>query len=133
VVVVAFGITNTVLMSVTERFREFGVTLAIGMPGRKLVAQVLLETIFITVIGIVIGNLLAAGINYYIVENPIIFGGEFADLYAEYGFLPRMESTLKPAIFLNSTIATFMISMAACLYPLFKVYRLEPLKGIRYT
>ncbi len=133
VVVVAFGIMNTVLMSVTERFREFGVTLSIGMPQRKLVLQVFLETLFIALIGIVIGNILAAGINYYIVQNPIVFGGEFAELYAEYGFLPRLESSLKGHIFRNSSLATFIISILAGLYPLLKVYRLEPLKGIRYT
>lgn len=133
VIVVAFGIMNTVLMSVTERFREFGVTLSIGMPQRKLVMQVFLETLFIALIGIVIGNILAAGINYYIVQNPIVFGGEFAELYAEYGFLPRLESTLKAHIFWNSSLATFIISILASLYPLLKVYRLEPLKGIRYT
>ncbi len=133
VIVVAFGIMNTVLMSVTERFWEFGVTLSIGMPQRKLVLQVLLETLFIALIGIVIGNILATGINYYIVQNPIVFGGEFAELYAEYGFLPRLESTLKAHIFWNSSLATFIISIFASLYPLFKVYRLEPLKGIRYT
>jgi ABC-type lipoprotein release transport system permease subunit len=133
VVVVAFGIMNTVLMSVTERFREFGVTLSIGMPQRKLVTQVFIETLFIVLIGIVIGNILAAGINYYIVQNPIVFGGEFAELYAEYGFLPRLESTLKPHIFWNSSLATFLISIFASLYPLSKVYWLEPLKGIRYT
>ncbi|MBU1298530.1 MAG: hypothetical protein KKB77_05215, partial [Bacteroidetes bacterium] len=32
IIIVAFGILNTVLMSVTERFREFGVSLSIGMP-----------------------------------------------------------------------------------------------------
>lgn len=133
VVVVAFGIMNTLLMSVTERFREFGVTLSIGMPQRKLVMQVFMETLFISLIGIVIGNILAAGINYYIVQNPIVFGGDFAELYAEYGFLPRLESTLKAHIFWNTSLATFIISIFASLYPLIKVYRLEPLKGIRYT
>lgn len=133
VVVVAFGIMNTVLMAVTERFREFGVTLSIGMPQRKLVLQVFLETLFIALIGIVIGNILAAGINYYIVQNPIVFGGEFAELYAEYGFLPRLESSLKAHIFWNNSLSTLLISIFACLYPLYKVYKLEPLKGIRYT
>lgn len=133
VMVVAFGIMNTVLMSVTERFREFGVTLSIGMPQRKLIALVFLETMLIAIIGILIGNALAAGINYYLVQHPIVFGGEFAELYAEYGFLPRLESTLKGHIFWNNSLSTLLISVLACLYPLYKVYKLEPLKGIRYT
>jgi ABC-type lipoprotein release transport system permease subunit len=133
IIVVAFGITNTVLMSVTERFREFGIILAMGMPQRKLVVVVLLETVFIVLIGLVLGNLLAAGINYYILINPIEFGGDFEAIYQEYGFLPRIESTMKPTMFLNSSLAVLIISIVAAIYPLSKVLRLEPLKGIRYT
>ena len=133
VVVVAFGIMNTVLMSVTERFREFGISLAIGMPYRKLVVLVMMETALIALIGILIGNLLAGAINYYIVQHPIIFGGELADLYQQYGFLPRMESSLDSTIFLKNTLIILGVSILMSLYPVFKVYKLEPLKGIRYT
>ncbi len=133
VLVVAFGIMNTVMMSVTERFREFGVSLSIGMPYRKLVTLVFLETVVIVLIGLLIGNLIAGGINYYIVENPIIFTGDFAALYEEYGFLPRLESSLKSSVFLDASIMIFIVSVLMSLYPIFKVYKLEPLKGIRYT
>ena len=133
VLIVAFGITNTILMSVTERFREFGVTLAIGMPQLRLLVQVLLETTFIILIGLVLGNLLGLAINAYMVANPITFGGEFADLYAEYGFLPQLKSSLALSIFININLTIFVISLIACIYPLLKVYRLAPLKGIRYT
>lgn len=133
VIVVAFGILNTVLMSVTERFREFGVSLAVGMPQFSLVKLVLVETFLMTILGLVIGNIAAAGINYYIVQNPIVFGGDIADLYQEYGFLPRMESSVKLSIFFNSTVAILIISLLSSVYPLVKVYLLEPLKGIRYT
>jgi len=62
-------------MSVTERFREFGISLSMGMPQGKLVILVIIETAFITVIGLLIGNLLAAAVNYYIVLHPIVMGG----------------------------------------------------------
>lgn len=133
VLVVAFGIMNTVMMSVTERFREFGVSLSIGMPYRKLVTLVFLETVFIVFIGLIIGNLIAAGINYYIVENPILFTGDLAALYEEYGFLPRLESSLKSSVFLDASIMIFIVSIVMSMYPILKVYKLEPLKGIRYT
>lgn len=133
IVVVAFGITNTVLMSVTERFREFGITLSIGMPQKILVQLVLVETLFIVVIGLMAGNLLGAGINYYIVQHPIVLSGQYEALYVEYGWLPRIESTMQTSIFVNSSLATLLIAVLASIYPLLKVYKLEPLKGIRYT
>ncbi|MCF8239921.1 MAG: ABC transporter permease [Melioribacteraceae bacterium] len=133
IVIVAFGILNTVLMSVTERFNEFGVTLSIGMPQLKLVYLVLMEIIFITIIGIVLGDIIGGIINYYIVQNPIELGSELGWIYEEYGFLPQIQSTMERSIFINTSITVFVISVLSSIYPLVKVYRLEPLKGIRYT
>jgi ABC-type lipoprotein release transport system permease subunit len=133
IVIVTFGILNTVLMSVTERFREFGVTLSIGMLNRKLVYLIFLEAIYITIIGLIIGNIIGYFINLYIVFNPIEFGGEFASMYEEFGWLPVIESTLQLSIFINTSLSILVISLLACIYPVYKVYKLEPLKGIRYT
>ncbi len=132
-VIVAFGILNTVLMSVTERFREFGVSLAIGMSQVKLVFLILTETTFLTLIGILLGNLIGYFTNLYFVHNPIEFSGELSALYEEYGFLPIIQSTLEPSIFINISVAVLIISLSVTLYPIYKVYKLEPLKGIRYT
>jgi ABC-type lipoprotein release transport system permease subunit len=133
VIVVAFGILNTVLMSVTERFREFGIILALGMPQRKLVTLVAFEILFLVFIGISAGNLLGGLVNWYIIHHPIEFSGEFAAIYEEYGFLPIMTSTLKLHIFVNTTLSVLAAAFVASLYPLRKVAKLEPLKGIRYT
>ncbi len=133
IIIVAFGILNTVLMSVTERFREFGILLSVGMPQVKLVTIVFVEMIFIAVIGSLLGNILAAGINYYIVQNPILLGGDYGALYEEYGFLPRIESTMEPTMFLNVTLSILFIAFASFLYPAYRLWRLEPLKGIRHT
>ena len=133
VVIVAFGILNTVLMSVTERFNEFGITLSIGMPQLKLVNLVLIETVFITFIGLVLGNLIGYGINSYFIAHPIQFAGDLKQMYEEYGFSPMMVSSLKPSMFFNTTLTIFISAIVSCIYPLYKVFRLEPLKGIRYT
>ena len=133
IVIVAFGILNTVLMSVTERFNEFGVTLSIGIPQMKLVMLIFIETVFITIIGIIIGDIIGWGINYYILHNPIEFGGEMAPLMEEFGWLPRMESSVDFWIFLNNSILILVVSILAWIIPAYKVYKLEPLKGIRYT
>ena len=68
------------LMSVTERFNEFGITLSIGMPQLKLVSLVLIETIFITIIGLIIGNIIGYGINTYFISHPIICRGYGANV-----------------------------------------------------
>lgn len=133
VIIVAFGILNTLLMSVTERFNEFGVTLAIGMKQSKLVILILLETIFLSFVGVIIGDLIGFGINTYLTANPIMFEGELKSLYEEYGFLPIIKSSIKASIFITTSIGVVLISLFASIYPIIKTYKLEPLKGIRYT
>lgn len=133
IIIVTFGILNTVLMSVTERFREFGVSLAIGMQPKKLVALVFIETAFLALIGIVLGSIVGQLMNVYLETHPITFSGEFAKIYEEYGFLPQIVTASRITIVL--TVASFMllVSFFSCLYPAYKVSKLEPLKGIRYT
>jgi putative ABC transport system permease protein len=133
IVVVAFGILNTVLMSVTERFREFGILLAIGMPQRLLVRLVLTETLFIIMTGILIGNLFAFGVVSWFAAHPIVFTGENAAMMEEFGFLPQMGSVVRFSSFINTSLAVLILSLLAALYPLYRVSRLKALKGIRYT
>ena len=133
IVIVAFGILNTVLMSVTERFREFGVILAIGMPHKKLMYIIYMETFLLTMLGLAIGNFAGYALNTYFITHPIIFRGELQQLYSSYHFLPEAVSSVKISIFTNVSLSVLVISLLSCLYPAFKAYKLEPLKGIRYT
>jgi ABC-type lipoprotein release transport system permease subunit len=133
ILVVAFGVLNTVLMSVTERFREFGITLALGIKPSGLVKIVFLETIFITIIGIAAGCILGQGVNIYFAHHPIILGGQLAQYYEEYGFLPMMTTSERPIIPLIVSGVIFLICLIASIYPLYRVSQLEPLKGIRHT
>lgn len=132
--VVGFGILNAVLMSITERFREYGVMLSLGMSQEKLAATVAIETFFMLLIGILIGDLIGAGINYYFMIHPIIVGGDLARLYQEYGFnVAAIKSSISTGIFAEASLAILGISFISTFYPLWRVLRLEPLKGIRYT
>ena len=133
IIIVAFGILNTVLMSVTERFREFGITLAMGMPPARLVLLVVLEGAFLGFLGLVLGNVLAFGVNAYIAANPITFGGDLGTIYEEYGFLPAVYSSVRPHIFLNSSLAIIGITLLSCLYPAYRVWHLTPIEGMRHV
>ncbi|MEJ2103768.1 MAG: FtsX-like permease family protein, partial [Ignavibacteriaceae bacterium] len=54
-----FGITNTMLMSVMERVREFGVLMAVGMKRSRVFLMIIMETISLSFIGGIIGLILA--------------------------------------------------------------------------
>lgn len=76
-VVAAVTITNTILMSVTERTAEIGVLRAVGYPKFAIVRLILSEATVLGVIGVLIGIplTLAIGgvINYYLLGDPLAF------------------------------------------------------------
>jgi len=133
IIIVAFGILNTVLMSVTERYREFGVTLAMGMSPTRLVVLVILEGVFLGTVGLLLGNALAFGVNAYIAANPISIGGDLGTMYQDFGFLPALYSSVRPHIFLNSSLAILGITILSCLYPAYRVWHLSPIEGMRHV
>jgi ABC-type lipoprotein release transport system permease subunit len=133
IIIVAFGILNTVIMSITERFKEFGVVLALGAKQTNLIVIVFFEVMFLTLIGIVNGNVIGIALNYYFYINPIYFGGEFAELYEQYGWEPALFFSMAPNLYINSSLIIIIISLIVYIYPAYKLYQLEPLRGIRYT
>ncbi len=133
IVIVGFGILNTILMSVTERFREFGVILALGARNIKIIWVVIFETIGISFIGLLIGLVLGAALNYYVYFNPIAITGIMADMYADLGFIPAIYTTVSFDIYTYTISYILIVCFLAMVYPVYKISRLEPLKGIRFT
>ncbi len=54
--VAALGIANSILMSIMERTREFGVMLAIGTARDEVIKMVVVETMLLTLVGVLVGN-----------------------------------------------------------------------------
>lgn len=132
VVVVAFGIFNTILMSVLERQREFGVLLALGLRPRALFRLVFVESLLLAGVGLSIG--LVAGLTFvlYLQANPIPLTDEgLMAAFELIGAEPVVTWKLAPANPLVSTITVFAVAVAAAVYPAIKASRGRPVDVLR--
>ncbi|GIW40909.1 MAG: transporter [Candidatus Binatia bacterium] len=131
VVVVAFGILDTVLMAVLERRREFGILLAVGLLPRRLFALVFFESLVLGGLGLAVG--LAAGIALvlYFVAHPVALGGAAAGAVELWGFEPVLVWKLKPWNPLGSALTVFAVATLAALYPAWRAARSEPVEALR--
>jgi ABC-type lipoprotein release transport system permease subunit len=129
ILVVAFSILNTFLMAVFERTKEFGVMMAIGTTPRRLTKLLLLESITMTVIGIVVGIMAGCLITWYFQVHGIAISG-MSEVVRQFGIPERMYPKLS---FLSVTIGPMLvlfITFFTALYPALKVRRLRPVEAL---
>ncbi|MCA1759414.1 MAG: FtsX-like permease family protein, partial [Bacteroidales bacterium] len=129
--VIAFGMFSVIMMMVKERRREFGVIHAVGMKKRKMAIVVLLETLFIGIIGCTIGLTVSYLFCLWFYHHPIPLTGEMATATVQYGMEPYMFFSIQPSLFYNQMILVFFISLFIAIFPVFNIYRLKITSALR--
>jgi len=132
ILVVAFGILNTVLMSVFERVKEFGVMLALGMKPKKIVGLVFIESTLLSLIGVIFGNIIGFGLNWYFSYHPISLSEKLSEVMEEFGFTAQLFVKPTFSTFLEVTIAVFVVSLIMTIYPTIKATRFRPVEALRH-
>ncbi|MBP7433934.1 ABC transporter permease [bacterium] len=128
ILVVGIGVLNTVLMSILERTREYGVMKAMGTTPAFIFSSIVLETAILTVLSAIAGLLMSVlanwpmnvyGITY---PEPVSVGGIFIDtIYSEY---------VAEAFYMPVFVILFS-AVAASLIPAWKAAVAEPVKSMR--
>lgn len=127
--ITATVVSNTLVMSVFERTREIGILAAIGMKGRRILAQFLVEAALIATLGVIGG---------------LILGGSIATFFGHYGFPIDIskfgltgilignriytELTLDNVIYL--TFITYVVTLVASFAPARLASRMEPVDAL---
>lgn len=106
------GVMNIMYVSVMERQREIGIRRAIGSKPRTIMLQFLLESIFITVCGGILGIIVG-----FIVVN-------YASNYLPFKAIPNINS------FLFASITTIITGIVFGIIPAYKASKLDPIKAI---
>ena len=110
----SIGLMNIMLVSVTERTREIGVTKALGAKRRNILIQFLTEAVVITQIGGIIGVFLG-----------ILVGNVVSFLIGSSFIIPW------PWIILAFFVCLF-VGVISGIYPAMKASRLDPIESLRY-
>lgn len=129
--IIFFGIFGTVLMMVSERKREFGVLVSIGMQKGKLMRIITFEMLMLGTIGLIAGLLASAPFIIYFHLNPIVLTGDLGNMMADWGWDPLMPAAwFGPYFYWQAAIVALMVLMAT-LYPLRKISRLKEIEALR--
>jgi ABC-type lipoprotein release transport system permease subunit len=131
ILVAGFGLLNTVLMSVFERVREFGVMRAMGARPRTLFGVVLLEATMLAVIGVIVGVAVAVPIILWFEGSPIRVTGEWAQMYELFQLEPIIAFDLERKNFLGTPLVMFAVALLAALPPAIRASRGHPVDAIR--
>ena len=134
-IIVVFGMFGTVLMMTEERKYEFGVLISIGMSRIRLFSIILVETVILSMIGVVLAILITYPISYYFYLNPInivTLMGEGADvMIEEFGFDPVVPFSISLDIPFSHALIIFTFSLLISVYPAIRIFRLNPVKSMK--
>ncbi len=129
--IIAFGMLGTVMMMVAERRREFGVVLAVGMRKYKLISIVILETVFIGMLGVLTGIIISIPVLSYFLLNPIPLTGQAGEMMQEMGFEPAMFFSMMPSVFWTQALIILVFALIIGIYPVIYIRKMKIMKALR--
>jgi len=130
-VVIGFGFFSTVLTMTLERLKEFGILLSVGMKRSRLALVLFLETLWISLLGILCGLIAAWLVLGYFYFYPIELTGNLAQTLIDMGWEPVLPVSFAPELFYRQGVIIFGLVMLVFTYPLIKIARLNVLAAAR--
>jgi ABC-type lipoprotein release transport system permease subunit len=134
VFIAAIGVLNTILMSVLERTREFGVLLAIGLKPRQLSGLVLLEGVLLGLLGMVLGVAFGLLLTYPSVKYGIDMTASMGEGVEVAGV--AMSAKMKAVYDWERTafnaVWMMILTILATAYPAWWLTKLKPVDAMRH-
>lgn len=127
----AFGILNTMLMSIFERMRELGMLMAIGMGRAKIFIMIMTESVILTFTGAIAGMLLAYGTIEFFSESGFDLTAVGGDTLKEFGFDAVVYPKVSGEEYIMIALLVIVTALLAAVYPAIKALRLNPGEVVR--
>jgi ABC-type lipoprotein release transport system permease subunit len=130
VILVAFSVLNTQLMSVLERTHEFGVVMSLGMKPGRLGRLVMLETALRGFLGLLLGAVAGALFTYWFTMNGLSYPG-MEEMAANFNLPGRVYPEVSLLRTLFGPAIVFLFTLLAAAYPAWRLHRLHPVAAMR--
>ncbi len=130
VILVAFSVMNTQLMSVLERTKEFGIVMSLGLTPGRLGRLVMLETTLMGIMGLIIGAILGALVTLWLNATGFSYPG-MEEMAVRYNLPPRMYPEISLLTLFAGPTIVFVGTLASALYPALRLHWLQPVEAMR--
>lgn len=129
-ILVAFSVLNTQLMSVLERTHEFGIVMALGLKPGRLGRLVMIETLMMSLMGVIFGAFAGALLTYYFSVNGFQIPG-MEEMAIQFNLPARMYPQVSWLSLLLGPAIVFTFSLLASIYPALRLHWLHPVEAMR--
>lgn len=125
-----FGIINTMLMVIIERIRELGMLMAIGMNRLRIFTMIMLETVFLSLTGGLLGIVLGFFASEYFSKRGIDLYF-WKEAFSEIGYSSLVYPVIDSKTMFVTTLMVILTGIISALYPAYKALKLNPSESIR--
>jgi lipoprotein-releasing system permease protein len=126
ILVAAFNMIGTILMIVLERFSEIGILRSLGLKKKKILSIFLYQGSYLSLIGILLGNLVALILTVLQLQFDII------SLPSSVYFLSSAPISLDLQSYLLVSIIAFIICFITTLVPGYIASKINIIRAIRF-
>lgn len=130
--IVAFGILNTIQMSVYERIRELGIMTAIGTGPGRIFSMIMTESVIVALLGICAGLAGGAALSYYFTVNPVDISGYRSEMGLYNVTTLVYHAKMKTGDFVECIISLLFIAVVFTYFPAKRASGLDPVRAIRH-
>jgi len=126
------GVMNTMIMSTYDRMKEFGIIRAIGATPWRIIKQVSLEAILLTIISSLIGTIVGLSVAFYFQKYGFDVSGQGNLSFGGVVMDPVWKASVSLGIVLLPIGLMMLTSILSSLYPASIAARIKPVEAIHY-
>ena len=112
-------VANTMIMSIYERTREIGTLRALGWPGKRILSQIMQESLLLCLLSAILGSVGAVLFLSGVSSIPFAGGA-------------MLRPAWEPRTFVTAIALALVLGLLGGFYPAWRASKLQPVEALRY-